>query len=243
MQIFGMDITSEHTRMIGPVVGGLLTAGGFVAGRLSHLLLARRLAHEDLVASTMVVEIYGHDLVGDGKIVDMLVGGSAVGIDEFFNNELLVKKIRKAAQRHPGLLQLPDPVEHRMMMDQAANWLRGLDTEANLSFLFGHPTQKRTVLIAFASYPVEQNAPKHLHQEIDRLRLMVVSQNVAKEALDDGAQIRARREPAMLRLIDVASAWTAQANEPDLGRDLVWAIEVRTSAGRKLPVLAGARPT
>lgn len=225
----GVEITGEHARLAGTIFGALLAAGGFIAGRWSHLVLAHRLAREDLVSMTIIAEFYGHTGAGEEKVIERMVGASAVSLDDFFKNEALVEKVRHAAQRHPGLMRLDDPIAHRLMMDEGANWLRGLDAAANMDFLLGKPTVSHTMLIAFAADPLERVTDGRLHEEIDRLRLIVLGRELAEHVI-------ARGEPAdhadrhHRRLHDVAHAWSTQHKQPDPGTDRVWTVEVRTRA-------------
>ena len=59
MQFFGLEITGDHARLILPAMGGALALSGFVAGRWSRHRARVHFWREDLVASSIVIEMYG----------------------------------------------------------------------------------------------------------------------------------------------------------------------------------------
>jgi len=57
MHFFGLEITGDHARLILPAIGGALALSGFVAGRWSRHRARVHFWREDLVASSIVIEM------------------------------------------------------------------------------------------------------------------------------------------------------------------------------------------
>ena len=57
MHFFGLEITGDHARLILPAIGGALALSGFVAGRWSRHRARVHFRREDLVASSIVIEM------------------------------------------------------------------------------------------------------------------------------------------------------------------------------------------
>jgi hypothetical protein len=60
MHFFGLEITGDHARLILPAMGGALAFSGFVAGRWSRHRARVHFWREDLVASSIVIEMHGY---------------------------------------------------------------------------------------------------------------------------------------------------------------------------------------
>jgi hypothetical protein len=240
VQLFGLEFTSDHAKLVGPLLGGLLGFGGFVAGRWSSYLQRSRIQREDLVSTSIVVEMVSANGEGD---LEILTASRTASLEDFFQNSVLVAAIRKAASKHPGLLRLHDPAAHRLMMVEAGNWLQGLNVQANLDFIAGRQTDVHEVLIGFAAYPAGALGAGHLHDEVDRLILMVVNRAAA------GALLAASPltvspltvsptqpgKPAVhlpKRIIELAAEWdrTRNAAQSDLSREPIWPLNLRLSA-------------
>jgi hypothetical protein len=230
VQLFGLEFTSDHAKLVGSLFGGLLAFGGFVAGRWSSYLQRSRIEREDLVSTSIVVEMVSAN--GEGNL-EILTASRTTSLDDFFQNGILVAAIRKAASKHPGLLRLHDPAAHRLMMVEAGNWLQGLNVQANLDFIACRHTDVHEVLIGFAAYPAGAPGAGHLHDEVDRLILMVVNRAAAGALLTVSPQQSgkpAARVPK--RIVDLAAEWdrTRNATQSDLSRAPVWPLNLRLSA-------------
>jgi hypothetical protein len=239
MQLFGLEITGDHARLILPAIGGALALGGFIAGRWSKHRARVHFAREDLVASSIVIEMYGIVAEPDGgDILHIVTQGSPTTLEGFFLTPDLVRHVKREAVKHPGLLQLPNHVAHRMMMDEGKDEITGLDACANMDFVHGRPTRDDETLFGFASYSEQNHDGTRLHDQIGRLVLMVVSPTLI-ERLADPEYIKSlgvrhsgylpRRE----RLHDFAREWQRLRTLPDTKRssatDKIWQITVRTS--------------
>jgi hypothetical protein len=230
VQLFGLEFTSDHAKLVGSLLGGLLAFGGFVAGRWSSYLQRSRIEREDLVSTSIVVEMVSAN--GEGYL-EILTASRTTSLDDFFQNNVLVAAIRKAALKHPGLLRLHDPMAHRLMMVEAGNWLQGLNVQANLDFIAGRHTDVHEVLIGFAAYPAGAPGAGHLHDEVDRLILMVVNRAAAGALLAVSPQQSGEpvaRVPK--RIVDLAAEWdrTRNATQSDPSRAPVWPLNLRLSA-------------
>src|SRR5205085_2224061 len=153
MQLFGLEITGDHARLLIPVIGGAIAIGGFVAGRWSRHVSRLRFDREDLVTSSIIIELYGIRTQPDGSaMLHIVTQGSSSSIESFFLNPDLVRHVSRQAIKHPGLLKLSNPVAHRMMMDQGKDVITGLDASANMDFVHGRPTRDDETLFGFAAY-------------------------------------------------------------------------------------------
>ena len=153
MQLFGLEITGDHARLILPAIGGALALGGFIAGRWSRHRARVHFSREDLVTSSIIVEMYGIVAQPDGSdILHTVSQGSPRTLEDFFLTPDLVRRVKREAVKHPGLLQLANPVAHRMMMDEGKDVITGLDPQANMDFVHGRATQDDETLFGFASY-------------------------------------------------------------------------------------------
>jgi hypothetical protein len=230
VQLFGLEFTSDHAKFLGSLVGGLLAFGGFVAGRWSSYIQRSRIEKEDLVSTSIVVEMVSANGEGD---LEILTASRTTSLDEFFQNTVLVAAIRKAASKHPGLLRLHDPMAHRLMMVEAGNWLQGLNVQANLDFIAGRHTDVHEVLIGFAAYPAGAPGAGRLHEEVDRLILMVVNRAAAGALLTVPPK-QPDKPTARLpkRIVDLAAEWdrTRTGAQSDLSREPVWPLNLRLSA-------------
>ena len=120
--------------------------------------------------------MYGIKAQPDGSdMLHIVTQGSSSTIESFFSNPDLVRHVKREAVKHPGLLRLPNPVAHRMMMDEGKDMITGLDAKANMDFLHGRPTQDDETLFGFAAYSEHEHDSHGLHDQIARLVLMVVS--------------------------------------------------------------------
>jgi hypothetical protein len=230
VQLFGLEFTSDHAKLAGSLLGGLLAFGGFVAGRWSSYRQRSRIEREDLVSTSIVVEMVSANGEGD---LEILTASRTTSLNDFFQNDVLVTAIRKAASKHPGLLHLHDPAAHRLMMVEAGNWLQGLNVHANLDFIAGRHTDVHEVLIGFAAYPAGAPGAGHLHDEVDRLILMVVNR-AAVGALLTVSPEQPGKAAARLpkRIVDLAAEWdrTRNGTPSELSRGLVWPLNLRLSA-------------
>jgi hypothetical protein len=239
MQFFGLEITGDHARLIAPAIGGALAAGGFVTGRWSKHLARVRFKREDLVTSSIVVEMYGIVAQPDGgDMLHIVTQGRPSALDRFFLTQDLVRHVKREAVKHPGLVRLPNQVAHRMMMDEGKDVITGLDPRANMDFVHGRPTQDDETLFAFAAYSERSHDGSTLHDQIGRLVLMVVSPTLI-DRLADAEYIKClcvRHSgylPRRDRLHDFACEWQRLQNLPATKRsaatDKIWQITVRTS--------------
>ena len=60
MHLFGVEITGEHVKLLLPLIGGAVAAGGFLAGRWSSHRRRVLFRNEDLVSSSIVIELLRH---------------------------------------------------------------------------------------------------------------------------------------------------------------------------------------
>src|SRR5262245_37864652 len=239
MQFFGLEITGDHARLIIPAIGGVLALGGFVAGRWSKHRARVHFTREDLVTSSIVVEMYGIATLPEGAdMLHIITQGSPTTLEDFFLTPDLVRHVKREALKHPGLLQLPNSVAHRMMMDEGKDVITGLDVRANMDFVHGRPTQDDETLFAFASYMEQNHDGTVLHDQIGRLVLMVVSPALIDRLADAeyAKRLRVRHSgylPRRARLHDFAREWQRLQALPDTKRssatDKIWQITVRTS--------------
>jgi len=238
MDFFGIEITGEHARLIVPVVGAAFAGAGFLAGRYAQHRRHVSFRREDLVSSSVVIELYSitHE---DGRDVLHIVNqGRTRTLDQFFNSADLVHHVQRAATKHPGLLHLSDPVAHRMMMDEGKDALTGLDPKANMDFVHGRPTREDDTLFAFAAYAEKDRDQDGLRDQVARLVLMVVSPAVVAK-FADAAYVEtldvahAGYLPRCARLYDFAKEWRRLEALPHDQRsaasDKIWNITVRTS--------------
>jgi hypothetical protein len=239
MDIFGLEITGDHARLLVAVFGGLFAVFGFLAGRWSRHRSAVHFKREDLVGSTLATELYGFSARADGRtVLHIVTQGSAEPFITAFTNAELIRHIQRAASKHPGLLQLKDPVAHRMMMDEGKDRITGLDPKANMDFIHGRPTREDEVLFGFAAYKETGNGYASLRNEVARLTQMVV----AKADIDRLADLsfvqaldvqHAGYRPRLQRLHDFALEWQRLRALPPAelhaATDKIWSVTVRTS--------------
>jgi hypothetical protein len=240
VQLFGLEFTSDHARLAGSLLGALLAVGGFVAGRLSSYRQRSRLEREDLVSTSIVVEMVSVNTEGG---LEILTASRTTSLNDFFQNDVLVSEIRKAASKHPGLLHLHDPAAHRLMMVEAGNWLQGLNVQANLEFIAGRHTDVHEVLIGFAAYPAGVPGAGHLHDEVDRLILMVVNRAAAGalQAVSANEPVKGAAHVPK-RIVDLAAEWdrTRNGSGSDVSHGLVWPLNLRLSVSpHAKPALSG----
>ena len=241
MDIFGLEITGDHARLLVAVFGGVFAAFGFLAGRWTRHRSAVAFKHEDLVGSTLATEFYGFEPRPDGRVtLHIVTQGSAEATSAVFTNTVLVDRIQRAANRHPGLLALKDPVAHRMMMDEGKDRITGLDAKANLDFVQGRAVREDDVLFGFGAYAERENGngDTALHDEVARLVQMVVAESHIAQ-LSDAAFIasldvaHAGYKPRVVRLHEFALEWQRLERLPHAERsaatDKIWKIIVRTS--------------
>ena len=135
MQFFGLEITGDHARLVLPAIGGAIAVAGFIAGRWSRHRSRVRFKREDLVTSSIVIEMYGITTQPDGSdMLHIVTQGSTSTIEGFFASPDLVRHVKREAVKHPGLLRLPNAVAHRMMMDEGKDMITGLDAEGEHGF-------------------------------------------------------------------------------------------------------------
>src|SRR5262249_35302295 len=121
MHFFGLEITGDHARLILPAMGGALALSGFVAGRWSRHRARVHFWREDLVASSIVIEMYGVVAQGDGgDMLHIITQGSPSSLEDFFLTPDLVRHVNREVVKHPGLLQLAHPLAHATLT-QGAN--------------------------------------------------------------------------------------------------------------------------
>jgi hypothetical protein len=242
VHLFGLDLDSETARVVSAVLAGVLAVGGFVAGRWSQHLSRARFKREDLVASSMVIEMYGIRTEADGPevrdVLHIISQGRASTLERWFTNPDLVRHVVREARRHPGLLRLPNAVAHRMMMDEGKDMITGLDPSANMDFVHGRPTQDDETLFGFAAYAEHNRDGSGLRDQIARLVLMVVSpaniQKLADPAYVERLSVaHAGYGPRRARLSEFAREWQGLQALPAAQRsaatDKIWQITVRTS--------------
>jgi len=239
VQFFGLEITGDHARLILAVVGGVIAVGGFIAGRWSQHRGRVQFKKEDLVTSSIIIEIYGIKTEPDGSdMLNIVTHGSSSTLESFFLNPDLVRHVKREAVKHPGLLLLPNPVAHRMMMDEGKDKMTGLEAKANMDFLHGRPTQDDETLFGFAAYGERDHGGNGLHDQVARLVLMVTSP-ILIERLADPEYVKrlgvahSGYRPRRERLHDFAREWQRlqmlPAAERSSATDRIWQITVRTS--------------
>ena len=240
MQLFGLEITGDHARLILPAIGGAIAFVGFAAGRWTRHRARVRFKREDLVSSSVIVELYGIATEPDGTdMLHIVTQGSSMTMEQFFQNSDLIKSVTREALKHPGLLELPGAVAHRMMMDQAKDVLTGLDSRANMDFVHGRPTQDDETLFGFAAYTEQNHDNGQLHDQIGRLVLMVVSPHLIDRLANAEyvERLRVRHSgylPRCARLHDFALEWqrlqTLDQEHRSAATDKIWQITVRTAS-------------
>ena len=155
-----------------------------------------------------------------------------------FTNVDLTRHIRRAAEKHPGLLQLKDPVAHRMMMDEGKDRITGNDAKANMDFIQGRPTRDDEVLFGFAAYNENGASKSALHDEVGRLVQMVVAVQYVPLLADPAfiqrmAVQHAGYQPRTARLHEFAREWVRlealPAEQRRSATDKIWQVTVRTS--------------
>ena len=239
MQLFGLEITGDHARLVLAVIAAAIAVGGFIAGRWSKHRGRVHFEREDLVTSSIIIEIYGIRAQPEGSaMLHIVTQGSSSTLESFFLNPELVRHVKREAVKHPGLLLLPNPVAHRMMMDEGKDKITGLQAKANMDFLHGRPTQDDETLFGFAAYREREHGGNGLHDQIARLVLMVVSPR-AIERLVDPEYVKclgvahSGYRPRGERLHDFACEWQRLQMLPERERssatDRIWQITVRTS--------------
>ena len=238
---FAMPFTEDHARLLIALAGCAFTAAAFLAGSWSQHRRRVRFQREDLVTSAVVIELYGIAPGLDGHdTLHIVTQGGSIAIEHFFRNAELVRHVQKAANKHPGLLRLPSPVAHRMMMDEGKDIITGLDAKANMDFVHGRPTREDETLFAFAAYPEIERNGSRLHDQVARLVLMVasaarVARLADKATVDTLAVAHAGYRPRCQRLHDFALEWQRLGQLPTGQRssatDKVWQITVRTALG------------
>jgi hypothetical protein len=255
VQHFGLEmVSSELARVLFAVIAGIVGVGGFIAGRWSQHRSRVRFKREDLVASSIVIEMYGIRTEADGRdVLHIISQGRASAMEGRFASPNLVRHIQREAARHPGLLRLPKAVAHRMMMDEGKDMITGLDPAANMDFVHGRPTRDDETLFGFAAYSERNHDGSGLRDQIARLVLMVVSPT-AIEKLADPAYVErlgvahSGYRPRRARLYDFAREWQRlqglPATERSAATDRIWQITVRTSLGSRdaPPAVRDARP-
>ena len=240
LTLFGTEFTGDHARLIAAVFGLLFAALGFLAGRLSRHREHVRFKREDLVGSTVVTELYGlsHRSPDGDFVLHIVSQGSSHPIDDFFTTADLIEHIQRAAHRHPGLVQLKNPVAHRMMMDEGKDRITGLDARANMDFLSGRPTQDDEVLFGFGAWAEGGDRRNALHDEVGRLVQMVISPKHIPLLADPSfiatlAVQHAGYKPRVARLHQFALEWRRLEGLPHAERhaatDKIWKVTVRTS--------------
>jgi hypothetical protein len=239
MHVFGLEITGDHARLILPAMGGALALSGFVAGRWSRHRARVHFWREDLVASSIVIEMYGIVAQPDGgDMLHIITQGSPSNLENFFLTTELVRHVKREAVKHPGLLQLANPVAHRMMMDEGKDAITGLDPRANMHFVHGRPTQNDETARPVGNYRERNHDGTTLHDQVGRLVLMVVSPTLIDRLADVRyiLHLRVRHSgylPRRERLHHFAREWQRLQKLPSAQRgaatDKIWQITVRTS--------------
>ena len=239
LTLFGIEFTSDHARLFAGVFGLLFAALGFLAGRWSRHRDHVRFKREDLVGSTVVSELYGFSRRSTDAhfVLHIIAQGGSHPMQDVFTNADLIEHIRAAALQHPGLLQLKDPVAHRMMMDEGKDRITGFDPKANMDFMQGRPTQDDEVLFGFGAWAEGGDRRNPLHDEVGRLVQMVVStQHIPLLAdphfIETLAVQHAGYKPRVRRLHQFALEWQRLEKLPHAERhaatDKIWKVTVRT---------------
>ncbi len=238
MTLFGIEFTDVHVRILIAVIGGLFAAFGFIAGHWAAHRRNVRFKHEDLVTSLVVSELYGiaHE---DGRdVLHIITQGNAHALDQFFQSPELVRRVKRVAGRHPGLLKLSEPVAHRLMMDVGKDSLTGLDAKANMDYLHNRPVREDKTLFAFAAYAERDHDGDGIKDQVARLVLMVVAPDLADRLADPAyiATLDVAHEGYRQRrqwLHDLAVEWkrlqSLPADQRSPATDKIWRISVRTS--------------
>ena len=237
MNLFGLEITGEHARIVAAVFTGLIATAGYAAGRWAEHRRRVHFRHEDLVTSSIIVELYGIRAGTHGDTLHIITQSGSATLDEFFSNPDLVRHVQRAASRHPGLLKLETRAAHRMMMDEGKDMLTGLDPKANMDFLNGRPTRDDPTLMGFAAYAESRDGASGLSEQIARVVLMVMSP-IHMEKLADPAYVERLAVahegylPRRGRLHDFAREWqrlqTLQPEQRSPATDAIRQITVRT---------------
>ncbi len=245
MEIFGLEITGDHARLLVALFGGIFAAFGFLAGRWTRHRSAIAFKREDLVGSSIATELYGFEPKPDGRVtLHIVTQGSAEAVSAVFTNPVLIRHIQRDAGRHPGLLALKEPVAHRMMMDEGKDRITGLDPKANLDFIQGRPFRADDVLFGFGAYAERENGRENrtgepaLRDEVARLVQMVVAERYIPSLADptfiallDVAHAGYR--PRIARLHEFAREWQRIQQmapaERNAAVDKIWKVAVRTS--------------
>jgi hypothetical protein len=213
VHVFGLDLSGELARIVSAVVAGAIAVGGFVAGRWSQHRSRTRFKREDLVASSIVIEMYGIRPGADGRdVLHIISQGRAAALERWFTNPDLVRHVMREAAKHPGLLRLSSAVAHRMMMDEGKDMITGLDPAANMDFVHGRPTREDETLFGFAAYAEQNHDGSRLRDQIARLVLMVVSPTLIARLADPEYVERLHvahsgYRPRRARLHDFAREW------------------------------------
>jgi hypothetical protein len=241
VELFGLEITGDHARLLVALFGGVFAAFGFLAGRWSRHRNAVAFRREDLVTSTVVTELYGFEARADGSVIlHIVTQGSARPMSAVFTNAELIRHVQRAARGHPGLLLLREPVAHRMMMDEGKDRITGLDAKGNLDFLQGRPVREDSTLFGFGAFVEQENGGREaaLHDEVARLVQMVVAERHIEDLADPSFIARlgvqhAGYKPRIARLHAFACEWHRLEGVPPAERsaaiDKIWRITVRTS--------------
>ncbi|MBO0762990.1 MAG: hypothetical protein J2P50_00090 [Hyphomicrobiaceae bacterium] len=238
MQLFGLDLTGELARVLSAVIAGAIAAASFIIGRWSEHRGWVRFRREDLVSSSIVIEMYGIRAEAGRDVLHIISQGSASAMERWFTNPNLVRHVRKEAAKHPGLLRLPSWVAHRMMMDEGKDMITGLDPAANMDFVHGRPTRDDETLFGFAAYAEQDHDGSGLRDEVARLVLMVVSPSLIDKLADPDYVERlgvahSGYRPRRARLYDFAREWQRLEALPAAQRssatDKIWQVTVRTS--------------
>jgi hypothetical protein len=85
MHFVGREITGDHARLILPAMGGALALGGFIAGQWSRHRTRVHFWREHLVASSIVVEMYGILAQPGGDMLHIITQGSPSSLENFFD--------------------------------------------------------------------------------------------------------------------------------------------------------------
>lgn len=237
MNLFGLEITGEHARIIAAALTGLIATAGFMAGRWAEHRRRVQFRKEDLVTSSILVEFYGIRASAQGDTLHIITQSGSATLDAFFSNPDLVRHIQRTACRHPGLLKLDSHAAHRMMMDEGKDVITGLDPKANMDFLNGRPTRDDPTLIGFAAYAENRDGASELREQIARVVLMVMSPMLVGKFADPAyvktlGVAHEGYKPRCTRLHDFAKEWqrlqTLPASERSPATDAIRLITVRT---------------
>jgi hypothetical protein len=237
--IYGIEFTSEHARIFAALAGVAIAALSFLVGRWSRHRQHVRFRQEDLVGSTLVSELYGFSTGPEGRPrLHIISQGGSQPLSDAFTNIDLVHHVARAAGRHPGLLQLKNPVAHRMMMDEGKDRITGLDPRANMDFMQGRPTRDDEVLFGFGAWAEGGDRRNGLHDEIGRLVQMVVAtRHIADLANADfigrlDVQ-HAGYKPRIARLHEFAREWqrleALPRDQRHAATDKIWKVTVRSA--------------